>query len=107
MALLSAHSDFGFFSCAGYLPSKLHIKDIKTPFGDLGLNDMNHIPPRMNVKKSKKPLWQAHVAPSVPGFTVAHWNGAAKIRTFQMAANYAIVDLETNIKYVLSEWLMY
>ena len=42
---LSAHSDFGFFSCVGYLPSKLHIKNIKKPFWDLDLNDMHHIPP--------------------------------------------------------------
>ena len=42
---LSAHSDFGFFSCVGYLPSKLHIKNRKTPFWDLDLNKMHHIPP--------------------------------------------------------------
>ena len=29
---LSAHSDFGFFSCVGYLHPKLHIKGVKSPF---------------------------------------------------------------------------
>ena len=42
---LSAYSGFGFFSCVGYLPSKLHIKNIKTLFWDLGVNDMHPIPP--------------------------------------------------------------
>ena len=45
MALLSGHGDLGFFSCAGYLPSKLHNKYIKIPFWDLGVNDMHHITP--------------------------------------------------------------
>ena len=29
---LSAHSDFGFFSCVGYLHPKYYIKGVKTPF---------------------------------------------------------------------------
>ena len=33
---LSAHNDFGFFSYVGYLPSKLHIKNIKTLFWGWG-----------------------------------------------------------------------
>ena len=41
---LFPHSDFGFFSCVAYLPSKLHITDIKTPYLDLDLNDLPHIP---------------------------------------------------------------
>ena len=40
---LSAHNRFGFFSFVGYLPSKLHIKNIKTPFFDLDVNDLYHI----------------------------------------------------------------
>ena len=37
---LSAHSKFGLFSCLAYLPSKLHMKNIKTLFLDL---DLNHL----------------------------------------------------------------
>ena len=40
---LSRHSDFEFFSCVAYLPSKFQIKNIKTLFLDLDLDPWYHV----------------------------------------------------------------
>ena len=39
---LSAHSNFGFFSCVGYLHPKDYIKSVKNPFLNLDLNNLYH-----------------------------------------------------------------
>ena len=39
---LIPHSDFGFFSCVGYLHPKDYIKSVKNPFLNLELNSLYH-----------------------------------------------------------------
>ena len=39
---LSAHSDFGFFSCVGYLHPKDYVKSVKNPFLNLEVNNLYH-----------------------------------------------------------------
>ena len=39
---LIPHSDFGFFSCVGYLHPKDYIKSVKNPFLNFKVNNLYH-----------------------------------------------------------------
>ena len=39
---VSAHRDFGFFSCVGYLHPKDYKESVKNPILNLGLNNLYH-----------------------------------------------------------------
>ena len=59
---LSAHSDFGFFSCVGYLHPKLHIKGVKNPF----LNFVGYMKSRLLLEGLLRYLFYAFLFQACP-----------------------------------------